>query len=74
MSVINGPGCVKLLAGVLILSVALLLVIERNYEQEPIEVTFMDIWERNKYSDSFKAGLRATKSLQLAIAFRYSRN
>ena len=42
-----------------ILSIALLLVLVKH-GQEEIEQTFLDIWEKHKDSDSFKAGLIAS--------------
>ena len=69
MSVLNTSGYVKIFAGVLVLSVALLFTTVYRYDQESIDETFMDIWERNKDTDSFKAGLRSRKPLEIAPSY-----
>ena len=69
MSVFSMSGYVKIFAGVLVLSVALLFTTVYRYDQESIDVTFMEIWEMNKDTDSFKAGLRSKKPLEIASSY-----
>ena len=60
MNLVNANDRVKVFGGVSILFTALLLAVV-HHGQKPIEVTFMDVWEKNKDTDSFKAGLLARK-------------
>ena len=69
MSVFSTSGYVKIFAGVLVLSVALLFTTVYRYDEESIDVTFMEIWEMNKDTDSFKASLRSKKPLEMASSY-----
>ena len=63
MKMVSANDRVKIFGGLSVLSTAILFAAVRH-GQEKIEVTFMDIWHKNKDTDSFKAGLLASTSLQ----------
>ena len=56
MNLVNANDRVKILGASSVLFTGLLLAIV-HHGQRPIEVTFMDVWEKNKETESFKAGL-----------------
>ena len=60
---LNANDRVKIFGVFSLLSAALFFAVVRH-GQEKIELTFMDIWQKHKDTESFKAGLLASKFVQ----------
>ena len=56
MNLVNANDRVKILGVISVLFTALLLAVV-HHGQKPIEATFLDVWEKNKNTENFKAGL-----------------